>query len=251
MLNSPGAILQQARNKLGYTVDDIHSKTKINKEYIKGLENDDISVFPAELYYKNFLKSYALYLKLNPNELIQIYEQNKIECQKNLFRQDKDIEKKFVRFYKNNRNLLIYVGWSVCIICLLIIIIVNLMKTDSINKTQQEQNVDRNSIAVSTLTKVVSTTEEKQQVEQNKQKLYIKALANTWIKIVADNKDIFEGTITKHFEYKANDEFIVKIGNINTVEVYFNDKLVDIKAGKVSKSNIRTIKLSRNKNEQE
>ena len=247
MLNSPGAILQQARNKLGYTVDDIHSKTKINKEYIKGLENDDISVFPAELYYKNFLKSYALYLKLNPNELIQIYEQNKIECQKNLFRQDKDIEKKFVRFYKNNRNLLIYVGWSVCIICLLIIIIVNLMKTDSINKTQQEQNVDRNSIAVSTLTKVVSTTEEKQQVEQNKQKLYIKALANTWIKIIADNEDIFEGTITEHFEYIASDEFIIKIGNINTVEVYFNDKLVDITAGKNSKSNVRTIKLSRNK----
>ena len=247
MLNSPGLILQQTRNKLGYTIDGVHSKTKIKKEYIKGLENDDISAFPAELYYKNFLKSYALYLKLNPNELIQIYEQNKIECQKNLFRQDKDIEKKFVRFYKNNRNLLIYVGWSVCIICLLIIIIVNLMKTDSINKTQQEQNVDRNSIAVSTLTKVVSTTEEKQQVEQNKQKLYIKALSDTWIKIIADNKDIFEGTITKHFEYKANDEFIVKIGNIDTVEVYFNDKLVDITAGKNSKSNVRTIKLSRNK----
>ena len=247
MLNSPGLILQQTRNKLGYTIDGVHSKTKIKKEYIKGLENDDISAFPAELYYKNFLKSYALYLKLNPNELIQIYEQNKIECQKNLFRQDKDIEKKFVRFYKNNRNLLIYVGWSVCIICLLIIIIVNLIKTDSINKTQQEQNVDRNSIAVSTLTQVVSTEEEKQQVEQNKQKLYIKALANTWIKIIADNEDIFEGTITEHFEYIASDEFIIKIGNINTVEVYFNDKLVDITAGKNLKSNVRTIKLSRNK----
>ena len=255
MLNSPGAILQQARNKLGYTIDDVYSKTKINKEYIKGLENDDMSVFPAELYYKNFLKSYALYLRLNPNELIQIYEQNKIEHQKSLFKQDKDIENNFICFYKNNKNLLIYVGWFVCIICLIIIIIVNLLKTDSINKTKQEQNVNRNTIAVSTLTKVVSSPIEeiKQQTEKNKQKIYIKALADTWIKIIADNKDIFEGTIRKHFEYKyiASDEFIIKIGNINTVEVYFNDKLVDIKAGKVSKSNIRTIKLSRNKNEQE
>ena len=247
MLNSPGTILQQARKELGYTIDDIYSKTKIKKEYIKGLENDDVSAFPAELYYKNFLKTYALYLKLKPNELIQVYEQNKIEHQKNLFKQDKGMENKFVLFYKNNRNLLICFGWSVCIICLLIIIIVNLIKTDSINKTQQEQNVDRNSIAVSTLTQVVSTEEEKQQVEQNKQKLYIKALANTWIKIIADNEDIFEGTITEHFEYIASDEFIIKIGNINTVEVYFNDKLVDITAGKNLKSNVRTIKLSRNK----
>ena len=251
MLNSPGAILQQARNKLGYTIDDVYSKTKINKEYIKGLENDDMSVFPAELYYKNFLKSYALYLRLNPNELIQIYEQNKIEHQKSLFKQDKDIENNFICFYKNNKNLLIYVGWFVCIICLIIIIIVNLLKTDSINKTKQEQNVNRNTIAVSTLTKVVSSPIEeiKQQTEKNKQKIYIKALADTWIKIIADNKDIFEGTIRKHFEYKyiASDEFIIKIGNINTVEVYFNDKLVDIKAGKVSKSNVRTIKLLKNK----
>ena len=148
MLNSPGAILQQARNKLGYTIDDVYSKTKINKEYIKGLENDDMSVFPAELYYKNFLKSYALYLRLNPNELIQIYEQNKIEHQKSLFKQDKDIENNFICFYKNNKNLLIYVGWFVCIICLIIIIIVNLLKTDSINKTKQEQNVNRNTIAI-------------------------------------------------------------------------------------------------------
>ena len=106
-------------------------------------------------------------------------------------------------------------------------------------------------IVASTLTQVVSTEEEKQQVEQNKQKLYIKALADTWVKIIADNKDIFEGIIKEHFEYKANDEFIIKIGNINTVEVYFNDKLLDITAGKNSKSNVRTIKLSRNKNEQE
>ena len=249
MLNSPGTILQQARKELGYTIDDIYSKTKIKKEYIKGLENDDVSAFPAELYYKNFLKTYALYLKLKPNELIQVYEQNKIEHQKNLFKQDKGMENKFVLFYKNNRNLLICFGWSVCIICLIIIITVILLKTNSINKAKQEQNVDRNTIAVSTLTKVVSspTEEIKQQTEKNKQKIYIKAFENTWIKIIADNKDIFEGTITDHFEYKANDEFIIKIGNINTVEVYFNDKLVDITSGKNFKSNVRTIKLSRNK----
>ena len=100
MLNSPGLILQQTRNKLGYTIDGVHSKTKIKKEYIKGLENDDISAFPAELYYKNFLKSYALYLKLNPNELIQIYEQNKIECQKIYLGKIKILKKNLFVFIK-------------------------------------------------------------------------------------------------------------------------------------------------------
>lgn len=278
MLNSPGIILKKTRNQLGYTIDNVHSITKIKKEYIRGLESDDVSVFPAELYYKNFLKTYALYLKLNPDELIQIYEQTKLDRQKDLFEQDKDVENKFGSFCKNNKRLLIY-GFCVIVICL--IMIVNLInKAELINKkiqeqkVLQEQSINKESVSSSTLTNVVSEqteaiqqtdtiqqpqaiqqqetaqTETRQQTEQGKQKLYIKALANTWIKIMADNKDVFDGTITKYFECKADNDFTIRIGNVDTVKVYFNGTLVDITSGTVSKSKVRTIKLSKNKNEQ-
>ena len=136
MLNSPGIILKKTRNQLGYTIDNVHSITKIKKEYIRGLESDDVSAFPAELYYKNFLKTYALYLKLNPDELIQIYEQAKMNRKKDLFEQDKDVENKFGSFCKNNKRLLIY-GFCVIVICL--IMIVNLInKAEVINKKIQE-----------------------------------------------------------------------------------------------------------------
>ncbi len=278
MLNSPGIILKKTRNQLGYTIDNVHSITKIKKEYIRGLESDDVSVFPAELYYKNFLKTYALYLKLNPDELIQIYEQAKMNRKKDLFEQDKDVENKFGSFCKNNKRLLIY-GFCVIVICL--IMIVNLInKAELINKkiqeqkVLQEQSINKESVSSSTLTNVVSEqteaiqqtdtiqqpqaiqqqetaqTETRQQTEQGKQKLYIKALANTWIKIMADNKDVFDGTITKYFECKADNDFTIRIGNVDTVKVYFNGTLVDITSGTVSKSKVRTIKLSKNKNEQ-
>jgi cytoskeletal protein RodZ len=280
MLNSPGIILKNARNQLGYTVDEVHNVTKIKKEYIRGLENDDVSAFPAELYYKNFLKTYALYLKLNPDELVQMYEQARIDRQEKLLEQDEDIENKFVCFYKSNKKLLIY-GFCVIVVCL--IMIVNLInKAELINKKiqehkiLQEQSMNKEKVSVSTLTNVVSEqtesiqqtdtmqqpqaipqtetiqqqetrqqTETVQQTEQPKQRLYIKALANTWIKIVADNRNVFDGTITKYFECKADNDFTIKIGNVDTVKVYFNGTLVDITSGTVSKNKVRTIKLSK------
>lgn len=243
MLNGPGKILQQARKKKRYSIDKVHTSTKIKKDYLEGLENDNVSAFPAELYYKNFLKTYATYLGLDPNEIIKIYEQAKIEQQEDLFKQTtNNIENQFVELYKNNKNIVMFVGSVIAIIIL--IIVINCI----IPKGQEEQHADTgNGIIISTSTKVVPTSIAKQQSENVKQKLYIKALADTWVKIVSDNKTIFEGTLTKSFESKANEEFMVKIGNVDTVQVYFNGKLVDVKAGD-NKTKVKTITLKRNQN---
>ena len=123
-MNGPGKVLQQARKKKRYSIDKVHKTTKIKKEYIEGLENDNVSVFPAELYYKNFLKTYAQFLSLDPVEMINLYEQSKLEQQDDLFKQsnNNNMENKFVDFYKKNKQTLIYVGYAliaVLVICLI------------------------------------------------------------------------------------------------------------------------------------
>jgi len=245
MLNGPGKILQQARKKKRYTTDKVHTTTKIKKEYIEGLENDNVSVFPAEIYYKNFLKSYASYLGLNPNEIISIYEQAKIEQQEDLFKQaNNNIENKFSEIYNNNKT--IFISFGCLIIIFLLVIIIN---TFFIKNRELLHKDTTNGIIISTAT--VSTTTANQQIAkqetQTKQKLYIKALSDTWVKIVSDNKTIFEGTLTKSFESKANEEFKVKIGNVDTVQVYFNGQLIDIKKDS-PKSKVKNITLTKNQN---
>ena len=82
--------------------------------------------------------------------------------------------------------------------------------------------------------------------QQTEQKLYIKAIDDTWIKVVGDDKKLFENILGKEktFETKTKNEFIIKIGNIDGVEVYFNDKRVDISKG-ASNSKVNTITLKR------
>lgn len=234
-MNGPGKILQQARKKKRYSIDKIHKATKIKQEYIDALENDQPSAFPAELYYKNFLKSYAQFLALDPNEILKLYEQAKLEQQEDLFKQNNNkIENKFIEFFNNNKNLFIYIGYGIIFILLIYVILLFI-------PNKKETSTTTNDIIISTSTTVMPTAIAQQQI---KQKLYIKALANTWVQIVSDNKKVFEGTITKSFESKANEEFVVKIGNVDTVQVFFNDEKIDI-SSKNSTNKVKTITLKR------
>jgi hypothetical protein len=82
--------------------------------------------------------------------------------------------------------------------------------------------------------------------ERTKQMLLIEANKNTWIRIDSDNKKIYEETLYAGKQYKAfaYDNFIIKIGNIEGVDVYFNDKKVDILTG-ASENKVNTITLKR------
>ena len=236
-MNGPGKVLQQARKKKRYSIDKVHNVTKIKKEFIEGLENDNVSAFPAELYYKNFLKTYAQFLSLDPIEIVNLYEQAKLDQQEDLFKQSNtNIENKFVEFYKNNKQTIIYIGYGLIGI-LLVCIIVMLIPT----KKSTDQQIQKTEIAVTQEQKKAPET--KQQTEQ---KLYIKAIADTWIKVIGDDKKLFESILYKDktFETTTKQEFNIKIGNIDGIEVYFNDKSVDISNG-ASNSKVNTITLKR------
>ena len=236
-MNGPGKVLQQARKKKRYSIDKVHKTTKIKKEYIEGLENDNVSVFPAELYYKNFLKTYAQFLSLDPVEMINLYEQSKLEQQDDLFKQsNNNPENKFFEFFKTNKQTFIYIGYGligIILICLIILIIPAKKATVTEETAKQELTKKEQ--------KVVSSVP-----QQTEQKLYIKAIADTWIKIVGDDKKIFEDILGKDkiFETTTKNEFTIKIGNIDGVEVYFNDKRVDISKGS-SNAKVNTITLKR------
>ena len=236
-MNGPGKVLQQARKKKRYSIDRVHKTTKIKKEYIEGLENDNVSAFPAELYYKNFLKTYALFLSLDPVEMTNMYEQSKLDQQEDLFKQSSNnVENKFIEFYKKNKQTLIYVGYAliaVLVICIIIMLIPT--KKTTVNTEPVTQTVTKKE---QKNTPVVP--------QQTEQKLYIKAISDTWLKVVGDDKKLFESILAKDktFEATTKQEFNIKIGNIDGIEVYFNDKPVDISKG-ASGSKVNTITLKR------
>lgn len=68
-----GETLKRARKKMGLELDDVVRATKIAKMFLIALENDDISSLPQGVYTRNFLRTYAKFLKLDEDILTAEY----------------------------------------------------------------------------------------------------------------------------------------------------------------------------------
>lgn len=74
MTNRIGDILKEARSKRQVTLEEVHSKIKIHPRVLQLLEEGKFEKLPSPLFAKSFLKSYAEFLEINPEELLQEFE---------------------------------------------------------------------------------------------------------------------------------------------------------------------------------
>ena len=65
-----GDTLREARSRKGLTLRDVEDATKIRSRYIEALESDDFEVIPGPAYVKGFLRTYAGFLDLDPDLLV-------------------------------------------------------------------------------------------------------------------------------------------------------------------------------------
>ena len=73
--------LRTAREEKGYSLEQVARDTHIAKRYITAMESEDFSIFPGEPYVIGFLKNYSAYLGLNPNEVVNLYRNIKLQEQ--------------------------------------------------------------------------------------------------------------------------------------------------------------------------
>ena len=72
--SSPGAILKRCREYHDISLAEAETATKIGAEYLQALEEDRISQFASLAYLKGFVRIYAGYLGLSPDDIIRLYE---------------------------------------------------------------------------------------------------------------------------------------------------------------------------------
>jgi cytoskeletal protein RodZ len=65
-----GEKLKKIREKSGVSLVEIATQTKIKKEYLEKIEKGDYDKLPFDVYVKGFLRSYARYLNLDPEKVV-------------------------------------------------------------------------------------------------------------------------------------------------------------------------------------
>jgi cytoskeletal protein RodZ len=69
---SLGALLYEARFAKGESIETISKKLRIQPKFLEAMEKGDYSQFPGQPFAIGFLKTYAFYLDLHADDLIQL-----------------------------------------------------------------------------------------------------------------------------------------------------------------------------------
>src|SRR5437764_8687708 len=66
-----GERLREARMRQGLDITEVEVATKIRAKYLRAMENDEFSMLPGSTYVKSFLRTYAEYLGLDAQLLVE------------------------------------------------------------------------------------------------------------------------------------------------------------------------------------
>lgn len=77
-MESIGEKLRQTRESKKLSLKDVSLETNLAPTFIEALEQEDFDKFPSETYILGFLKTYSEFLKIDADEMIQLYKGYKI-----------------------------------------------------------------------------------------------------------------------------------------------------------------------------
>lgn len=74
-----GAKYRQAREEKNLTIESIAEQTKIQKRFLRAIEEGSWDIIPGEVYLRGFLRTYADILDMDAREILSIYDHQREE----------------------------------------------------------------------------------------------------------------------------------------------------------------------------
>ena len=256
-----GNFLRERREAKGISLDEVEKDLKIRKKYLQNLEEGNIDIIPGKTYLVGYLKNYSKYLGIdeeNINQIIQNYnnlEKRRVGLikakEENIYIKTKDrsrLKKKTFFFpikyvYLTSFVLIIFIG--------LLLLSRSLKEAQNFPVPSPEIesdtgiNTKENTGDINTLTGEDIEAEAEAIIAEYStpdeiliEKLPIlKLIAHdkVWLKIISEDKIIFEGILFEDEEFLWETDQVSEIITEYPIkiETYYNDEIIDINKGTI------------------
>ncbi len=179
-----GEMLRTARQKRSLSLDLVAEATRIKITYLDALENGDYSLLPGPAYVTGFIRNYARYLGLHPDDLVQVYHASRPIVQPEVKAATRVLASGYER---QNRTRLL---WALAALVVLLV--------GGYAVKQYAQNGDAHAYAPLNVTPAnlgspVSTTNKK--VHAATVRVRLQAIAPVWVHVIVDGKNGFKGIL--------------------------------------------------------
>lgn len=235
-----GEYLKRIRGEKGISLEDLSSKTRININCLKALEENDFARIPVKVFAKGFVRAYARTLALDEKEILTLFDNSSREYYENKSANEWLKEKKEIQVEKDTKKnsfILSLVAGGFLLLLIIFIIFHN------VGSRRGDQSVD------SSLEEVIippsppvkesgSLVQEERisddtQVESPQAKvlpkemlLEVEATEDTWVSAKIDDGVIKEALLKPGDKvvWKASNKFLLTLGNAGGVNLKWNGK---------------------------
>jgi len=256
-----GNFLRERREERGISLIEIEKDLRIRKKYLQALEEGNIDAIPGKTYLIGYLRNYSKYLGIdeeNINQIIQTY--NNLEKQKVNLEETKKKDIYLKRKDKSvfGREKFFFPIKYVYLISFVLIIFIGLFLLNrSLREAQNFPvpspeienetgiNVEEKADDISTLTEELTESEAEaiiaeyptQDIVLAEKLPILKLIASdrAWIKIISEDKIIFEEILFKDEEFFwETDQTLEIITEYPTkIEAYYDDEIIEINKGTI------------------
>lgn len=217
-----GEYLKRVRNICGYTLEDVANVTKINLRYLDAIENDEFAKLPGETFLNGFLRSYARFLNIDENEMIdKLKEIKRPDHQSlNLYSVEgynKD-NRKGIQLSPKNLKIIITSAGGLVFILILVLLFGSGRKTSTI---QNSKNVHE-------IKSVPEEIKPDNAVAASSEPVVLKVSAKelTWMQAYVDGKEQQEKLLKpgEEISWKGEEKITLTVGNAGGIDLEVNGK---------------------------
>lgn len=247
-----GEYLKSIRESKNLSLEAVAAKTKISLNYLNAIEESRFDDLPGEVFTKGFLRSYARFLSIDERDIIKRYDDWAMKFKA----PEKEIEEVIKKEKKEeikDRRKIIQIAGTASVIFLAILTVIFLRKEEPVKKA--DERIDKKPKTE----KIVAKENDKRmegeiaskegqplspdkkntetpppqaaqvKKEKNSLNLVIKATELSWLAVTIDNKDKKDMLLQpkEKISLKAEESFLLTIGNAGGVEIEFNGKRLD------------------------
>lgn len=256
-----GRKLRETREERGIGLEEVQQHTKIRTRYLEAIEEGKLELLPGNVYAKGFIRSYAEYLGLDGQALLDEYNlvnetsKTAIDLPDPSTPPRKNISKK-----KPMINRAIWPQFAAGVGILVVIVAVYALVTKGashsnethvakgssahmqanansqqtktpVNSSKQTQQKIEPPAPTVTLTQTQQTSTRRTYAVTNVKNLQLKVTASgqCWIQVTSDGKITYSGTLKQGMEqtWTASHSVALLAGNSPAIQMQLNEKPVD------------------------
>lgn len=183
-MSDVGEMLRDARHKRGVGLDEVAAATRIKEPFLAALEDGDYSLLPGPAYITGFLRNYASYLGLHPDDVVQQYYARRPQPPVSV----KAATRVLASGYQREHRSRLYWIFGVMAFLLVSGYAIKQYNDSTAHAYQAPVNV-----TASGLSGTISPTPAVKRAMSRPVTVQLKAIAPIWVRVTVDNRRVFQG----------------------------------------------------------